>query len=182
MTVLKTKCKTFRLKYWFQHSIKGYNKQGTNHKAYKLCIKTLTLKAYISTWVQTQYILNNINNIYKRLNQDCKLWVRNKNTPKPQCIKPIETTHYPKHKSKINYAPPQGLFLKKFLPLFDRNGQRVSAHDVWWSCRIFQREYLASPAWLSSSQTTLSGLSWVHQVYPGLLEMHLEVQLKNLML
>ena len=35
--------------------------------------KNINPKSYISTWVQTQYILNNINNVYKRLNQDYEL-------------------------------------------------------------------------------------------------------------
>ena len=35
-----------------------------------------------------------INNIYKRLNPDCKLRVRNKNTPKPQCINSYKHKKY----------------------------------------------------------------------------------------
>ena len=42
--------------------------------------------------------LNNINNVYKRLNQYYKLLVRNKNTPKTTVYHTHINIKYPKHK------------------------------------------------------------------------------------
>ena len=61
--------------------------------------KNITLKAYKSNMGTKHNIYWITSTIYiKWVNQVYKLWVRNKNTPKPQCIKPIVTINIQKHK------------------------------------------------------------------------------------
>ena len=49
---------------------------------------------------KTQYILNNINNIYKEYTKFISYELETQHTLKPQCIKPIATINIQKYKQR----------------------------------------------------------------------------------